>query len=298
MSGSWFHDGAHPRTDATGRGGWTLAASAYLTACLVFDAWLLLVIAPPFGGDARSWHEINLANLYGQATQSLVGAGAFRYAPIIGQLLAPLAGIPWAAFLVGLAAVQIAAVVAMTGRRWWVVIAFPPVILELIAGNIELLMAAAIVLGFRWPATWAFLILTKVTPGVGVLWFAFRREWRALAIAIGTTAVIVAAGVLVSPGLWADWVRALVAMNDLPNPTPWPSLAIRLPLAILLLWWAARGDHRWAVPVVALIAMPTIWAVSFALLGGSFALLVGNGQSGTSAGERTHRVADRPESIG
>ena len=43
----------------------------------------------------------------------------------------------------------------------------------------------AIVLGFRWPFTWAFVLLTKVTPGVGLLWFAVRREWRSLAIALG-----------------------------------------------------------------------------------------------------------------
>ena len=45
----------------------------------------------------------------------------------------------------------------------------------------------------RHPAAWAFPLLTKVTTGVGVLWFAFRRDWRSLGIAIGATAVIVLA---------------------------------------------------------------------------------------------------------
>ena len=48
-------------------------------------------------------------------------------------------------------------------------------------------MAAAIALGFRYPAAWSFLLLTKVTPGIGLVWFAVRREWRPLAIALGFT---------------------------------------------------------------------------------------------------------------
>ena len=67
-----------------------------------------------------------------------------------------------------------------------------PVSQEILIGNIHLLLAAAIVLGFRWPGTWAFVLLTKVTPGVGLLWFAVRREWRSLGIALGATAAIVA----------------------------------------------------------------------------------------------------------
>ena len=70
-------------------------------------------------------------------------------------------------------------------RSALLVLAFPPVALELYHGNIHLLMAAAIVLGFRYPIGWSFLLLTKVTPGVGLVWFAVRREWRPLIIALG-----------------------------------------------------------------------------------------------------------------
>jgi hypothetical protein len=73
-------------------------------------------------------------------------------------------------------------------RRTLLVLAFPPVALELYHGNIHLLLAAAIGLGLRYPWTWAFVLLTKVTPGVGLIWFAVRREWRQLGIALGVTA--------------------------------------------------------------------------------------------------------------
>ena len=64
--------------------------------------------------------------------------------------------------------------------------------MEVAGGNVSLLLAVAIVVGFRWPAAWALVLLTKITPGIGLLWFAVRREWRHLAIALGATAAIVA----------------------------------------------------------------------------------------------------------
>ena len=71
--------------------------------------------------------------------------------------------------------------------------------MELAGGNIHLLLAAAIVLGFRWPWTWSLVLLTKITPGIGLLWFVVRREWRNLTIALGGTAAIVAVS-FVLPG--------------------------------------------------------------------------------------------------
>ena len=82
-------------------------------------------------------------------------------------------------------------------RVLWI-LAFPPVALELYHGNIHLWIAAAIALGFRYPWTWGFVLLTKVTPGVGLLWFAVRREWRALGIALGVTGAIVAVSLLLA----------------------------------------------------------------------------------------------------
>jgi len=43
------------------------------------------------------------------------------------------------------------------------------------------LLAVAIAVGFRYPAAWALVLITKVTPGIGLVWFAVRREWCPLA---------------------------------------------------------------------------------------------------------------------
>jgi hypothetical protein len=141
-----------------------------------------------------------------------------------------------------------------------VVLALPPIALELYHGNVHLLMAAAIALGFRYPWTWAFVILTKVSPGIGVLWFAFRREWRSLAIAFGATAAISLATYVVAPIYWSEWIASIFSNLSEPQwysvPPPAP---IRLPLAAVLLFWGARTDRPWTVPVAATIALPIIW---------------------------------------
>ncbi len=246
---------------------------AILAAVLV-DVWFLLTVAPTLlpGGDAVSWWTINLADPYGQAAQSMTGFGAFRYSPVVAQAFAPFAQMSWPAFLALFLAIQLVAVVAMAGRRWPLVILFPPVLLNLMAGNVDLLMGAAIVAGFRWPGAWAFLLLTKVTPGVGVLWFLFRREWRSFFVAIGSTLGIAAISFVLAPQLWSQWFSALRAMAGLPQSDLVPPLLVRLPLAVVVVAIAARTDRRWLLPVACLIAVPNPWIVTLAILGASIAL--------------------------
>ncbi len=157
------------------------------------------------------------------------------------------------------------------GGRWAVALfAFPPVALEIHHGNIHILLAAAIVLGFRWPATWAFVLLTKVTPGVGLVWFAVRREWRRLAIALAVTGAIAGVSLVLEPQVWRSWVEdsLLVTaegspLNQFSLPIP---LALRLPAAAILVAWGGLTDRPWTVPAAATLALPVLWPTGFAVL--------------------------------
>src|SRR6185503_8499291 len=96
------------------------------------------------------------------------------------------------------------------GGRWApFVLLFPATLAELYLGNVNLLIALAIVVGFRWPGAWAVVILTKITPGIALLWFAFRREWRSLAIALGATAGVTAVSFGLNPSWWAEFREAM-----------------------------------------------------------------------------------------
>ena len=182
--------------------------------------------------------------------------GSFRYSPAAAQVMAIFHFLPWDVFRVAWAVTL--GLVAARLAGWWVLL-LPWVVLDLFVGNVHILLAAAIVLGFRHPVTWSFVLLTKVTPGIGLLWFAVRREWRHLGLALGATAIIVLASAALAPGLWSDWLYHLA---DDGRPLAWGlgvPLGLRIPAAALLVSWGALTDRRWTVPVAAFLALPVLW---------------------------------------
>ena len=245
-------------------------------------AILLVVIttalAEPFepdsfgpGHDARAYWAAPLAHPYEPG--SVGHESAYLYSPAFLVALSPLRALPWPLF-VGLWTAGLLAVLFWLARP----LLFLPLVLltlpELWGGNITILLAAAIVLGFGRSWTWAFPLLTKVTPGLGLLWFGVRREWLSLAVAFAATAAIIAATALVTPGLWADWFALLTSStgsSTVPGSIPVP-LVLRLPLAVLVIIQAARSGQRWLLPVGVLLAMPVIWWGSLAILTGCVAL--------------------------
>jgi glycosyl transferase family 87 len=218
-----------------------------------------------WGFDAFAYWSIDLSNLYGRSYGNTSGLGAFRYTPPVGQAFSVLDVLPWEVFFGLYFLAMVGVLYWASGRRPLVtlaLVALPPVALELYHGNVHLFMAAAIVVGFRFPAAWAFVILAKVTPGIGALWFVFRREWRsAITIALATGGIALAS-YLVAPHLWTEYLSAMrdnISFRPIDGyPFDVPQV-IRIPLAILLVWWGARTDRRWTVPVAATIALPLIW---------------------------------------
>jgi hypothetical protein len=246
-------------------------------AGLLFAIYLFGVIAPmerTVGFDALSYWDYALGDPYRLTHGTL---GSFVYSPVAARLFAPFSTIDWVPFLWLWTCGLIATALWLGGWRgsgwrrfgWLAVLAFPPVAAELYHGNIHLLIAAAIALGFRYPAAWAFVLLTKVTPGVGLIWFAVRREWRSLAIALGVTGVLVAVSLAIDGPLWGQWIdkELLVSLRQAPDQ---PQLAIplllRLPAAALLVAWGARSDRRWTVPAAAALAMPVLWFAALSVL--------------------------------
>ena len=227
--------------------------------------WLAIVLlAQPDGSrlgtgqEAISYWGPGLDAMYAKADWTTTGA--YVYSPAFLQLIAPLKVLPWVAFLGVWTAILMLAIRYLTGPRLFAI----GVLLataELAGGNISLLLAAAIVVGFRWPAAWALILLTKVSPGIGLLWFAVRGEWRNLAIALGATAAVIAVSAAIMPGAWLEWLRVLASIAG-RDPT-WAAVPIplmfRLPVAVAVVVWGARTDRRWTVPVACMLALPALW---------------------------------------
>jgi len=260
-----------PTLDASGvrRIFWPVAAISWTTV------WWAYITFRGQHGDLTWW----TAN----ASQPYVGevaeAGAYLYSPAVIQLLSPLRLLPWEAIVWIWAALMLGSLAYCAGRLTPLVILAPPIMGELAMSNLHLIYAAAIVVGFRWPAAWSLLLITKVTPGIGLLWFAVRREWRHLYVALGVTGAIVAGSVAFAPDLWLRWLTLLSDASQAPPlpfqpnaPFPIP-LLFRLPLAAAVVTWGALTDRRWTVPVAATIALPVIWTASLAILVATIPLL-------------------------
>jgi len=249
---------------------------------LIISGWLatgfaLVVVTSvvhSVGYDAFAYWSIDLHNPWAASIGNNFTLGGFRYAPPIALLFAPLGLLPWWLYLLLWEALALATVFWLGGRWALVLLALPPIALELYHGNIHLLIAAAVVLGMRYPAAWSFVLLTKVTPGIGVLWFAVRREWRSLAIALGVTAAFALISTIVAPQFWGQWLDSLFSNLNRPQyysiPPPAP---IRLPIAALVVIWGARTDRPWTVAVAATLGLPIIWPHGLAVLAAAIPFL-------------------------
>src|SRR5574340_902347 len=236
---------------------------------ILFDGDLFLLTAPAagtFGFDAFAYWAVDLADPY----RILAGGlGAFTYTPVAARAAAPFSLLSFWQFLFLWDAFLLGTLLWLGRRRTLMLLAFPPVAIELYHGNVHLLIAAAIVLGFRYPAAWAFPVLTKVTPGIGLLWFAVRREWRSLALALVAIGVLTALSLLIDGRLWSDWLASVLAtadgapLNQFNIPIP---LWLRLPVSAVIVIWGARTDRSWSVPLAVALAMPALWITTFAVL--------------------------------
>lgn len=250
-----------------------LLRDGFVILAVVFVALRLLAIKPWADSvDAYAYWTTRDGVFYDAATTGRIGS--YLYSPAFAQLLAPLVWLPIAVFTALWTAVNSATLWFLL-RRWALPsLLFLPIAFEVISGNVHLLYAAAIVVGFRWPAAWALMLLTKVTPGIGVLWFLVRREWRSLAIALGVTGAIAAVSYALDASQWARWADILRADASGAGGAVFTTvgwylpigLAPRLVAAIVLVVFAAWTDRRWLVPVAVVLAMPVVWLNSLAVL--------------------------------
>lgn len=246
------------------------SARAGMRAATVLGIVALAMLWPGLNlADAHAYWAAPLDDLYGSARAG--GADAYLYAPAFAQGIAPLKALPWAAFAGVWLLLLALCLVAIAGPWGLGAALIPPVLIELHAGNIHLLLALAVGLGLRYPSAWAFVLLTKPTLGVGLLWFAARREWRQLAVALGATTAVAAISFAVAPGAWAAWVDALLANASRPISTDYSGvvhipLLVRLPVAALVVVWGARTNRPWVLAVAATLALPILWINGLSIL--------------------------------
>jgi hypothetical protein len=223
------------------------------------------VIGKPFGVDAMAYHGASLSDPY---TGPKVGLpGAYLYPPPFIQILTPLRLLPWELFIALWLALELVALAWLIGPALGLlVLAIPFVLAEVAIGNVHLFMAVALVVGLRQPAAWAFIGLTKPTVAAVGTWHLFRGEWRHAGIALLTTLGVVAISVLVGVDLWVAWLDRMRGDTGTAGPVWMISLAVRILLALVIVWFAARRRQPIFLPVAAFLALPIPWAEGLTLL--------------------------------
>jgi hypothetical protein len=246
------------------------------TRAALASAWFLGVLAAVqgirqgvtlgnLGSDAHAyWLAAQGALSY---TRSPGAGDAFLYSPAFAGAIRPLGLIPYEAFLPVWIGLETSALVWLLWpvRLRWSIPFFLLCIPELVVGNIYLLTAAAIVVAVTTPEMWAFPLLTKVTSGVGVLWFAFRGEWRSLARAAVATLFVAGASFYLAPGDWHNWLTFLAAHKDGSRDGS-TGLAIRVVCAVILVAWGARNGRPWLIAPATVLAAPVYALMTLTLL--------------------------------
>lgn len=267
---------------------WKVIAASLTVAGLVYVAlvWTgLAPYAPPvtaeYGpmGDSRGYWNAWEGGLY---DLPWLTHEAYVYSPAFAQVTWPLTVLPWPVWAISW---TLASIIVLFWLRVPYLIAFPPVLDDLLRGNVHIFMAAAIVIGMRYPVAWAFMLLTKVTPGVGLVWFAARREWRQLAVAVGGTIAVTATSYAIAPHLWHEWVGLLLTNAGTTSgvqvvPVP---LAVRVGLATALIAFAGVTGRAWLLPFGIALAMPNVWPSTLAVLAASVPLARRHGESPAGA---------------
>ncbi|HET6379802.1 MAG TPA: hypothetical protein VFH63_02045, partial [candidate division Zixibacteria bacterium] len=124
-----------------------------------FWIWLIGFQSTFVEVDAEAYWGLRLEDLYRNV--QLGDQDAFLYSPVIAWLFLLFSLLPYEVFYAILAAVNLAALVWLMGPELAALSLFlVPVANEVARGNIHLLMGAAIVVGFRYPASWAWVLLT------------------------------------------------------------------------------------------------------------------------------------------
>jgi hypothetical protein len=238
-------------------------------AVMVFVWWIL--VSSDHQHDARAYWSVDLAHLYDRG--QVGGVDAYLYSPVFAELIQPLTWVPWETFAALWAALNLVALGWMAGPvigALLLVVPGSPVIDEVSTGNIHLLIAAALVLSFRSAAWWPFPLLTKVTPGVGVLYLLGARRWRAFVLGAGLTAAISLISFALAPQLWFDWASVLTANvgRSIPNEIaviPGP-LVLRTAIAAIVALVGGVLGWRWLVPFAATLALPVPWSSGLSVL--------------------------------
>lgn len=266
---------------------WTWLAANVVAIPILAWLWWKVASRPHQSDVFAFWNAWSDGQLYPPSWQPV---SEYVYSPAFAQAFWPLTLFRFSLVNAGWAALQVLALAWMlrpAGAAIALLWPLPfignygglpfagPVYATLFNGNPMILTAAAITFGLvRWPGAFSFVLLTKVSAGIGILYFAIRRQWRAFATAVGVTAGIALVSFVIAPGLWFEWVNLLAgaathagSAEALAKERYFPvPLMVRGPLGLVVVAISGWRGWAWAVPIGCFLALPDIHLGGYAVL--------------------------------
>lgn len=191
------------------------------------------------------------------------GFGAYQYPPLFAQVLAPVALLPMPAFVWLWRVLELVGLRLATGgwvRSGIAVLVFPPVVAEIDAGNVHLIMAGVVALAMRGvtaPIGPALFVKFGTWPLVPIAW---QRDRRGLLIGVAGIAILVLVSIALSPAAWSDY---LAFLSRHAEPAPGYKFLESVPYVLRLAVAGAIGlaAVRWIrlAPIAVLLAYPVVW---------------------------------------
>ena len=198
------------------------------------------------------------------------GFTAYTYPPPMAQALVPVSWLPLPVFTWLWRAAEIISLRVALGswtRSGLALLLVPPVLAEIDAGNVHLMMAAVCALAMRGvavPVAPATLLKFASVPLVPLGW---RLDRRGLLIGVGVSAGIVAISAVLAPAAWSDYIHFL---STTTFPTGWYNIGENVPLPLRLALAAVAGlaAARWIrlAPIAVFLAYPVVWFHSLSTL--------------------------------
>ncbi len=251
---------------------WRVLDRLTLLGCLTIG--LIVGLSQAIGAitdpyDAHMYWNVDTANMY-----PIIWSGGYVYAPPLALIVNALHPIGWPLFIA-------AFTTATWAAFWYCTRVLAPVVLlaslalvpiiggnvvgYLFLGNIQLLMAAAIVASVRHSAGWTAVPLLTKGVGIPLVWFVVRREWSSVTAGLAVPLMVIAVTLALAPDTWLAFVRFVIDNHVEASPVPVVPIAlpVRLAAAIVLVGWGGLTNRRWTVPIAAGIAIPALYEWSF-----------------------------------
>jgi hypothetical protein len=216
--------------------------------------------------DALAYWTAGRNLLDGHAVYGIPVGGftAYLYPPVFAQLVAPLSALPLDVFVWAWRALELGCLRVAVGswrNAGLAILLWPPVIAELDAGNVHLIVAAAVAMTIRGDAR-ALLpaVLTKFA-GLAAVPAAIRLDRRGLLIGAGMVLAAGAVSFALAPQLWFDYLAFITRATE-PSSTGYNfGSFIWTPLRLAIAAGFALAAVAWPrlSAVAVTLAYPILW---------------------------------------